>query len=378
MRKENVEISAEAPLLLKMHRREGNMERLGIRNEYEPTETAKTIFQSLAVMYLVSPYLPRKITTDFYVPLVFQELIGAMYEHENHDSPKFVLTDKNLLKAKEPVFKNEKNVDKSRTVLTYSGGKDSMWNLDWLSRNLGMKNVLSVHFGNMNRVAASQELKATTNQGEKIGFPLQTIDLLNSSKNSGKNIMRARDMFIVGVSIPLALKFGASSVFMEGGLYPIGSENDEPFNTYEYAWNLFNEAFKSMDIPVEASWRDSTGMNAVKDLIQNRPDWLPLVYNCFSPECYKPERIKKWQRVAPTFPLYEHQCGSCVKCRELNIARIVYDPAILKATPEDVRAYIKDTCRWAREHKVDLGDILDGAFTEHLRLASDNFGVTSV
>lgn len=374
MNKERIKVSAENDFLLTMNREGERMERMGIRNEYPNTELSRTLFQSLGLMYLISPYLPGEITTDFYVPHPFQNLIKAMYEKEGSDGPKFKLTDPKLAKTRDPFFKYGKLED-DRVSLTYSGGKDSMWNLDWLSREYSMKNVLVVHFGQMNHVASSQELHATLKQQKEIGFPLGIVDLLNSSKNGGKNIMRARDMFIVGVTVPLALDFQASKVFLEGGFNPLGTPKGEPFTTYEEAWQFFNKIFSSLGIPVEASWRDSDGMNTVRELITNRPDWVSLIYNCFSPECYKPQRVGKWNRIAPTFPLIDGQCGSCVKCRELNIARIKYDPQVLKAKPEDIKAYIKDTIRWSKEHKDDLADIIGGTFTTQLAELAEKYGV---
>lgn len=347
---------------------------MGIRNKYPDTELSKTVFQSLGLMYLISPYLPGEITTDFYVPLIFQDLIGAMYESEGRDKPRFGLTDLNLAKTKEPHFRpNPPSLNK--VALTYSGGKDSMWNLDWLSREFGMDNVLAVHFAQMNHVAASQEYGATLNQQKRIGFSLDVIDLLNSSKNSGKNIMRARDMFIVGLSLPLALKFGASKVFLEGGFNPEGSPKGEPFTTYEESWILFNKILSSLGIPLKAAWRNSDGMNTVRELALNRPDWISLIYNCFSPECYKKQRIGKWKKVARTFPLIKGQCGSCVKCRELNIARIKYDPSVKKAKPEDIKAYIADTVKWSKEHERDLADIIGGTFNQQLSELSEEYKI---
>ena len=363
---EQVTVSAEKNLELVMYRDCGHRERLGIRNEYPETEATIGVFRSLALMYLVSPYLPEKITTDFFVPEVFRNLIREMYQCEGHEEPSFLLTDFTLAKQKEPRFTFEDMAEERKTVLTYSGGKDTLWNLDWLARERGLENILGVHIKRINKGVSTEELKASQRQHEQIGFPLEVVDLLNSSNNTGKKIMRARDMFIVGLAIPYAQKFGASQIFLEGGFYKDDSVKNEPFTCYESAWKIFNDTLKTLGIPVEAAWHDSDGMNAVKELAENRPNWLPLIHNCFSPEVYKPERRRKWNKVAPTFPLFESQCGSCVKCRELNIARIAFDPSIKTANPEDIRTYIKDTIRWTKEHRLDMEDFLAGAFSEQL------------
>jgi len=375
MNKENILVTAEKTLELTMQRETGRKERIGIRSEYPQTEATIGVFRSLALMYLVSPYLPEKITTDFFVPQVFRELIEDMYLCESKEKPLFLLTDPRFAKKPEPYYKFDGEVGDGKSVVTFSGGKDSLWNLDWLVREQGLSNVLGVHFERINQGVSSEELKATLRQHEQIGFPLEVIDLLNSSKNSGKNIMRARDMFLVGLSIPYAYEFEASKIILEGGFYKDDLVKNEPFTCYESAWNVFNRTLSSLGIPVEASWRDSDGMSTVKDLITNRPEWLPLVYNCFAPEVYKPERRRKWQKVAPTFPLFDSQCGSCVKCRELNIARIAFDPSIEKAKTEDIREYIRDTKRWAKKHELDMVDFLAGAFLEQLNKMASKYEV---
>lgn len=374
MSKDCVTITTDNPISLTMHRPDANKERIGIRNEYPQTKLATTIFQSLGLMYLVSPYLPEKITTDFFVPITFQNLIGAMYESEGYDDPTFLLTDPRLAKTREPYLAIDGS-DNSRAILTYSGGKDTLWNLDWLVRELGISNILATHFNRINPTVAAEELRATLRQQEYIGFPLHIVDLLNSSKNHGKSIMRARDMFLVGVTAPLAVNFGASRIVLEGGFWTEGTPDGEPFTTYQSSWIYFNRTISELGIPTQAYWRDSNGMNAIEDLAHNRPEWLRLVYNCFSPGNHKPERRRKWQRVAPTFPLYETQCGSCVKCRELNIARIAFDPQVQEATPADVKTYISDTIRWTDEHKVDLADLLAGAFLEQLTTLAETYGL---
>jgi hypothetical protein len=227
----------------------------------------------------------------------------------------------------------------------------------------------------MNKVSGVEEYEATLRQQKHIGFPLAVVNLLNSSKNHGKIVMRARDMFIVGLTVPLALEFHAGSVVLEGGFWPDENSGGQPFTTYESSWKLFNELLTQMRIPIQAVWQNCSGMKAVEDLLRDRPDWLPMVYNCFSPACFKGDRQEKWEKVAFTFPLYEGQCGSCAKCREVNIARIIYDPIIQKANWIDVKTYVRDTVVWARKHKIDQADVLEGSFTEHLHLAAEKYCV---
>jgi len=181
-------------------------------------------------------------------------------------------------------------------------------------------------------------------------------------------------MFIVGMAIPLALKFGASSVVLEGGFYSEDIPN-VPYTTKESSWRYFNQLLAEMGVPVQATWRDTTDMQAITDLAEHHPDWLPLIVNCFAPKPHRRERREKWQRVAPSFPMFPTQCGSCVKCREFNIGRIDHDPSLAKTTPADMKALVEDTLRWAKDHEVDQADIIGGAFTDKLLALAKRYGV---
>lgn len=376
MSKEVARITSQEPFTLTMSRPNSNIERIGIRNEYPETPLARKLFKCFGLMFLVSTYLPRKITTDFFIPEGFRNLISSMYEAEGREGPIFGLTDRKLARGYESLNISA-DTDKSRAVLTYSGGKDSMWNLNWLLKEKGEKNVLAVHFKRLNPPAAKGEYEATLKQKENIGFKLREVDLLNSSKLSGRNIMRSRNMFLVGLTIPIALDFGAGNIFLEGVHLPKETPKEMPFTKFPASWEIFNKLLADLGIPTQAIWRDSNAIQNVKDLLTERPEWLKLVHNCFAPANHKPERREKWQKVAPTFPLFDSQCGSCVKCREVNIVRILHDPVIQKANPKDVRAYLKDTLIWARNRKKDLFDFLNGNFEQELGILSQKYDLES-
>lgn len=249
-----------------------------------------------------------------------------------------------------------------------------MWNLDWMIREYGLENILAVHVKGVNRVNFADEYLTTQKQSETWGFYLSMIDLLNSSRSAGKSVMRSRDMFIVAMAVPLALKFGASSVVLEGGFYP-EDVPDVPFTTKESSWRYLNQMLSEMGVPVQAAWRNTADMQAIQDLAEHHPDWLPLVVNCFSPKPYRRERLEKWQRVAPSFPMFPTQCGSCVKCREFNIGRIDHDPSLVHTTWADLKAVVEDTLRWAKDHEKDQADIIGGAFTEKLLALANRYGI---
>lgn len=377
MSKEQAQITLEEPFKLSMSRPKANRERIGIRSEFPNTEPSKEIFNGLGLMYLVSPYLPKKITTDFFVHEKFRDLISLMYQSEGKEKPIFALTDKRLVKEKDAFKTSRHETTNDRALLTYSAGKDSMWNLSWLLKERGLENVLAVHVKGMNRAVAKGEHDATIRQANKIGFQLNILDLLNSSKNSGRNVMRSRDMLLVGITIPLALQFGAANIYLEGGHLPKGSASGEPFNRYAEAWEEFNNLFKELNIPVRAAWRDIKGYEPVKDLLKDHPGWLELVHNCFAPPCYKPEKRRRWEKVAPTFPLFETQCGSCLKCREVNIGRIKHDPSIRKADRKDIQEYIRSTVIWAKDHTQAVEDMGED-FSYNLLSLSQEYGLENL
>lgn len=368
---EKIRVEASSDLELTMSRSEGNNERLGIRSEYPLDDMALGLFRGLGLMHLVAPYLPDKIQTDFTVIDEFQNLIGAMYAVEGRESPKFLLTKRPEAPLK---IQNRLKADENRASVAYSGGKDSMWNLDWLLSEYGRENVLAVHIKGMNRANFADEYLTTLKQSQAWGFQLKVIDLLNSSKSFGKSVMRSRDMFIIGMIIPLALKFGASKVILEGR-YSADDNQHNPFTTYESSWNQFNQILGGLGLPIEVVWRDRDGVLAVADLAMHHPEWLPLVVNCFSPKPHRRERREKWQRVAPSFPLFETQCGSCVKCREFNIGRIDNDPSLSMTTEGDIKALVADTISWTKQHEIDQADIIGGAFTTKLKMLARRFGL---
>ena len=213
-------VLASKSLELTLSRDGFNRERIGIESqhpsEYPENEESGKVFRWFALMYIVSPYLPEKITTDFSVPDPIRNLIGQMYRHEGHDSPKFLLTDARLAKGGDNL-KNVFSTSKDKAVLTYSGGKDTLQNLNWMDSTYGLDNILAVHFKGMNRVNSEGEYRMSVEQSRHIGFLLEVLDLVNGSKNYGHEIMRARDMFIVGLTAPLALRFGGSKIILEGG-----------------------------------------------------------------------------------------------------------------------------------------------------------------
>lgn len=341
-------------------------ERLKIEGEYPKTQFSQALFTQLGLMHLVAPYLPRRIQTDFPVAPQFQELIGEMYKSEGENPPRFLIPNKD-------VDFNTCDTDLKKASVAYSAGKDSMWNMWQAQEKYGDSNVLCAHISNLNRNCASCELEYSTRQARELGFQnFQVINLLNSSRNTGYQIMRSRDMFLSGVIIPLAIEFGASKVITEG----FAEEKEtEPFSGLEKNMKYFNEVLNEMGIPVQVSWRNKKEMEIIRDLLLHKPEWLSHVNNCFAIPPYKKSLQAHWKRRAPTFPLYDSQCGSCVKCRIINVARMLYDPSMQDAKSEDIQTYLENTLRWIKQNRTRLQDMIEGSFIRDFKRAAKRFGI---
>ena len=184
--------------------------------------------------------------------------------------------------------------------------------------------------------------------------------------------MRSRDMFLAGVITSPALEFGASQIITEG--FAEEKETD-PFSGQAKYMRYFNRILSSLGIPVQVTWRDKEEMDIVKDLLDNCPDWLPHVYNCFAAPCYTPNLRRAWAKRAPTFPLYDSQCGSCVKCRITNVARVLYDPTMETVKEKDIKIFLENTGKWIRTNRIRLAELIEGSFLRDFKAACKKFDV---
>ena len=335
------------------------IERLSIRNDYPWDSFSESLFAQIGTMHLVAPYLPREIRTNFFIDRSIRELITKMYASENKEVQGFVF---------KPLFDIPKigKTSPQKVAIAYSAGKDSMWNLWWASEKYGMDNVLVVHIRGLNKNSGPNEVKNVLNQQKKFGFKhLEVIELLNGSLNTGYQIMRSREMFLAGLIIPVAMRFGASTIIREG-FFDIDSGY---FTGLESNMLYFNRILKKLGIPVQVDWRNRDEMLTIKDLYDNKPEWMPYVCNCFTIACYQGSHRRNFQKAMPTLPLYDSQCGVCVKCRITNVARVLYDPAVRTTDPEDIRTFLEKTDNWIRnQQKANKGkmsnvlDMIEGPF----------------
>lgn len=337
-------------------------ERIKIVGEYPNNSLSKLIFSQLGLMHLIAPYLPKQISANFRLLPQTKKLISAMYQSESNKPPIFKTPEKQFH------FVGETTKAKANKVaVAYSAGKDSMWNMWWTQEKYHPENVLAVHINGLNRSNAPRERQYAKRQARKLGFKnFRIINLLNSSRNRGYQVMRSRDMFLAGIIIPHATEFGASKIITEGFAE---TSPEEPFTGQPRHMRYFNSILKDLKIPVQMRWRNRKEMDVVKDLLNYRPDWLPHVCNCFAAPCYQPYLRRSWQKRAPTFPLYDSQCGSCVKCRIINLARVLYDPAMRKVKKDDIETFLKNTSAWIRINRVRLADMIEGSFLQDFKKA---------
>lgn len=343
-------------------------EKLEVLAGFPETAGAEAIFQQFGLMHIVAPSLPLVIRTNFPVSESVRDFIGRMYVSSGRMKPDFNCP----AGENKPVI--AKLDDAYGALVTFTGGKDSLWNL--MRARQEFERVLAVHIGGLNQVVASREREYVNRQKAAFGFDLRVIEIKNGRDSRGYIMMRSRDFFLTALSIPLAVENGASRIILEGGFYVGGEEKGAAFCYQMSAWEAFNKMLSEMGLPVCAAWYDErTEVEKVRDLLQQKPEWLKMVINCLSMPCFVSSIRRELLERVGDFPLYESQCGGCVKCRTVNIARILYDHEMAKVKPEVVRSYVLGTMSWLRRKKNEIGDIVDESFFEAVKLAAEKYGL---
>ena len=345
------------------------IERLGIRSSYPADESSRTLFASLGTMHLVGRHLPRTIQTNFAIPQPIQELIGAMYRSQGKNPPALACSSE----IQEWIPPAAYWPEPPRVAVAYSAGKDSMWNLWRAIERYGVENILVIHVRGLNKNNGSNEYQYTLRQQKKFPFQhLTVIDLLNSSTNTGYKTMVSRDMFLAGLAIPHALAFGATKIITEG----FKEETpDEPFSGLEKNMTYFNGILSQLRVRVRVAWWNRSEQDIVRDLYRHRPRWMPHLCNCFSIPNRKAHLRDCWAHNAPTIKLYDSQCGSCIKCRIVNLARLELDPACRNVRREDVVYFLKNTDTWMRSPDNIHIDMITPSFLRDYRRMCRQYGV---
>lgn len=360
----SAEVVKKDELRLTLKGPSGN-ESLHIEGEYPHTEMAISLFDWLGCMHLVAPYLPREIRTNFGMPQEIRNLIGLMYKSENQKAPTFISP-----KSSRFIFDHVKTYP-NRVVVALSGGKDSLWNMWRAQERFGTENVLAVHIAGLNRRNASGEREYAALQAKRFGFNFRIIDLHNGSIETGFRVMRSRDMLLTALISPLAIEFGASHIITEG--FAEGNSGNL-FTGQEENMLLFSDLLGKLGVPVAVGWENKREIDIVLDLAINRPDWLKLVHNCFAPPNYKIHLNKCWHKKTPTMPMWESQCGSCVKCRIVRLA-LLKENRGGRIAREDAIKFLKNTGGWINKKWATHSDMISGSPLETFKELCLRYGV---
>ncbi|MDR3613738.1 MAG: hypothetical protein P4L53_09225 [Candidatus Obscuribacterales bacterium] len=343
------------------------LESLELAQNYSLTPLSRFLFSQLGAMFLVSPYVEPRIRTNFQICPEIRSLFAGMYESLQQAPPRFFSSDDQpwqLPTLREPSLQ--------RAAVAHGGGKDSLRNIWWAEEEYGRENVLAVHVSGLNRAVAKREHEYCDRQQKELGFHnFKFVELKNGSRSAGHEIMRARDFFLLALIIPDALEFGASTVITEG--YAETKEN-EPFSGKVENMRFFNQILSRLKIPCQVAWRDREEVYAVKDLLIHRSGWLDHVANCFTPAKYFGVYRSCWERNAPSLRLYDSQCGSCPKCRTVNLARILYDKRTTdNLALSDAQYFLANTKSWMGRNRVKFADFIDGSFGEEFARACQRY-----
>ncbi len=334
------------------------LHRLKINNPevYRDQRYAEWIFNQFALMHLAASDLPLKIEVDFPVHWAMRKIIAQMYKFYGQTRPVFMTpVGREFPEPKPRHYEYD-------ALVSYSGGKDSMWNLYKTQKRFGPDQVLAVHTQGLNTSNSRAEYEASQKQARSIGFPLRNLQLVNGSALKGYEVMRSRDIFMVGLLIPIAVETGAKEIIIEGFSE---ATSGEPFSGQESVMKLFNDTLAEMEIPVKVNWYNKPEMDIVAEMYEQKPDWMPLVCNCFCPQYCKPYHRKRWaERHNDLFPLYESQCGACVKCHIINLGRIrSFCYSEWKYPDFAVVKYLTDLDHWIRTRGLDNhADMICGSF----------------
>ncbi|OHA04477.1 MAG: hypothetical protein A2934_00780 [Candidatus Sungbacteria bacterium RIFCSPLOWO2_01_FULL_47_10] len=355
----NLELTLESP---------NSAKRIAITNQYayHPSlQFPRFLFSQFALLHLLSDEFPHRVRTNFLVDAEIKSIIDAMYASMKKRPPVFAVPNDHRH------FRTYPRTNPERVAIAYSGGKDSMWNLMRAEKQYGMDNVLVIHIHGLNKGAGSEELAYTKLQQEKIGFRnLKVISIKNSAGVGGHNVMRSRDIFLAGIAIPEALAFGASKIMIEGFSE---TSPDEPFSGQEKNMIFFNHVLGRLHIPVRIDWENKNEMDVMKELVLERPEWVTYVCNCFLNPLFRRGQRPRWHTYAPSFPLLDSQCGSCVKCRITNLGRLLYDPAMAAVKKEDVEYFLKSCVLWYQKKIQTHADMIAGSFRRELITALEKY-----
>lgn len=347
---------------------------MGIKNQdYPRSDLAQWLIPPFMAVQLVSREFPLAIEANFPIPMGVRTMIRRMYRWHDMEGPAIEAP----RSASAPVLAIP--TDQSRIALLYSGGCDSLDNLRVLSEQYGPENVLCVWIDGINKGHEFLEQRFIPLQKQKIGMPLSVVRLRNGSLTGGRKTMRARNMLLAALATPLAAEFGAGAIVTE---VQTDAESHRPYSSVPKHMLAFNREMARVGIDIPVTWPKNSTLDRVRTLIEQRPKWLEVMCNCFAEMQFHGQYRAINEKRYATLPLFDSQCGSCIKCRKVTLARILYDPKLRRAdsaeSQEDVCAFLKQTVVWRRGKRGHAAEMVGGSFLLYLNEALSQYGMPEV
>lgn len=314
---------------------------------YPDNTLATLLFTQFGTMHMISGLLPERIITKGYsITEPIQKWINRMYESLDKKPPEFISFEHSWKWNKMTILGK---LHENRVVIPFSGGKDGMFHF-LISKKNGWYPHL-VHVQNLNPAVCSDEKKYAERIAKKYTKKLDVIHLINSIPANGFATMRSRDMFLVSLMVPFAYKYGAKNIFIEG----FGDESKfDLFSGKEVCMREFNELLNSLGLDIHIFWHNYKEWEVIKLMIEDYPKMLKETNSCFSYPLLKKKMQEEhlWPKFKG-FPFFKAQCGGCLKCYIINLARIVFDN--LKCKKSVIKDYVVHADKWQKRKSKTEG-----------------------
>lgn len=341
---------------------------LSIRNsDYPYTEASEFLFSQFGTMHMVSALLPEKITLmNYKLKGEVERWIKKMYKVSGRENPRIISLGGGVPGIS---YKNEiiSEWDENKVIIPFSGGKDSVFHF-LQTKQKGMDTHL-IHVQNLNLTQCSEEKKYAHAYASWKKIHLDLVHLKNGTPRNGFETMRDRDMFLVTILIPYALRYKVGKIMIEG----FGDEAGyDLFSGKERYMREFNQLLYMLGFMIEIVWEDVEEWRVLELMIRQYPEDLAHTNSCFSYPLLKKRMQKEvcWPKY-PGFPFFESQCGMCFKCFIVNLARIAFDEN-LNCPKKTMKAYVSRAERWLFEKIKKKGSHYeDPTFLQLLTLCRD-------
>lgn len=330
---------------------------LSIANDcwYPDNMANQFLFAEFGTMHIVSGFLPERIVTEnFEITEPIQKWIGKMYQSAGKQSPTFDFINPSRFGRwiMPPIIKHE--LSDNHIIIPFSGGKDSAFHTLVAKADKVMPHL--VHVENLNPAVCSEEKKWSKHLAQKFTLPLERVHLINSVPANGFNTMRSRDMFLVSLVLPFAYQHNAKRIFIEG----FGDESSfDLFSGQKESMIAFNQLLNELGFEISIFWHDYKEWEVIRLMIEDYPEIFKETNSCFSYPLLKKKMRKEY--TVPKFkgfPFFKSQCGGCMKCYTINLARIVFDKK-MKCSKKILCAYTLRAEAWQKRKSKKLGSHYD-------------------